>query len=165
MCIRDSRNDVQQHRMAYEAWALHNGVPWLKGRERRSGRQRWGLGCTLCAKYFAAGRKEWPFYSHSNRRFSKFAKFECHPSSRGMAKWLIEQHGISRSHRIATGQLKASGTEQLKASGRRRERRVDTPSPQPCAQTLSCPELSQSEASLDRATEDDALLKNNVPLP
>ena len=40
---------------------------------------------------------------------------------------------------------------------------MDTPSPQPCAQTLSCPEFSHSEASLDRATEDDALLKGNVP--
>ena len=40
---------------------------------------------------------------------------------------------------------------------------MDTPSPQPCAQTLPCPEFSHSEASLDRATEDDALLKGNVP--
>ena len=71
---------------------------------------------------------------------------------------MIEQHQASRSHRMATGQLKA-----IKASGRRRKRRVDTPSPQPCAQTLSCPELWHSEASLDRATEDDALLKGNVP--
>ena len=93
------------------------------------------------------------FYFHSDRRFSKFAKFECHPSSRKRAKWLIQQHGISRSHRIATGQLEAGG--------RRGKRRVDTPSP--CAQTLSCPELWHSEASLDRATEDDALLKGNVP--
>ena len=68
---------------------------------------------------------------------------------------MIEQHQEWRSHRIATGQLIASG--------RQRKRRVDTPSPQPCAQTLSCPEFSHSEASLDRATEDDALLKGNVP--
>ena len=149
------RNDVQQHRKVYEAWALHNGVSWLSGRERRSGRQRWGLGCILCAQYCAAGRKEKPRYCHSDRRFSKFAKFECRPSSRGMAKWLIEQHAISRSHRIATGQVEASG--------RRRKRKVDTPSPQACALTLSCPEFSHSEASLDRATEDDALLKGNVP--
>ena len=68
---------------------------------------------------------------------------------------MIEQHQEALSHRIATGQRKASG--------RRRKRRVDTPSTQPCAQTLSCPEFSHSEASLDRATEDDALLKGNVP--
>ena len=72
-----------------------------------------------------------------------------------MAKFLIEQHQETRSHRIAT--------RQLKASGRRRKRRVDTPSPQPCAQILSWPELWHSDASLDRATEDDALLKGNVP--
>ena len=40
---------------------------------------------------------------------------------------------------------------------------MDTPSPQPCAQALSWPELWHSDASLDRATEDDALLKGNVP--
>ena len=66
---------------------------------------------------------------------------------------MIEQHGGNRSHRIASGQLEASG--------RRRKRQVDTPSP--CAQTLSCPEIWHSEASLERATEDDALLKGNVP--
>ena len=147
-CLRD---DVQQNRKVYEAWALHNGVSWLLGRVRRG---RWGLGCNLCAQYWAAGRKK-ASYSHSNSRFSNFAKFNCHPSSRKEAKWLIEQHQESRSHRIATGQLKASGS--------RRHRRVDTPSPQPCAQTLSCPELAHADASLDRATEDDALLKGNVP--
>ena len=68
---------------------------------------------------------------------------------------MIEQHQESRSHRMATGQLKA-----IKASGRRRKRRVDTSSPR---QTLSWPELWHSDASLDRATEDDALLKGNVP--
>ena len=119
-CIR---NDVQQNWKVYEAWALHNGVSWLSGRVRRG---RWGLGCTLCAQYWSAGRKGRPVYSHSDRRFSKFAKFDCHPSSRWGAKWLIEQHQESRSHRIAT--------RQLKASGRRRKRRVDTPSPQSCAQ-------------------------------
>ena len=77
------RNDVQQHRKVYEAWALHNGVSWLSGRERRSGRQRWGLGCTLCAQYWAAGRKQRLPYAHSDRRFSKFAKFECSPRREG----------------------------------------------------------------------------------
>ena len=150
------RNDVQQHRKLYEAWAFHNGVPWLSGSECRSGRQRWALGCILCAQYCSAGRMKRTCSCYSDRRFSKFAKFNCHPSSRWGAKWLIEQHQESRSHRIAT--------QQRKASGRRRKRRVDTPSTQPCAQTLSCPELSHSEASLDRATEDDALLKGNCLL-
>ena len=67
-CLRD---DVQQNRKVYEAWSLHNGVSWLSGRVRRG---RWGLGCTLCAQYWAAGRKEMPFYAHSDRWFSKFAK-------------------------------------------------------------------------------------------
>ena len=75
-CLRD---DVQQNRKVYEAWALHNGVSWLSGRCRRG---RGSLGCTLCAQYWAAGRKERLFYSHLDRRFSKFAKFGCHPSSR-----------------------------------------------------------------------------------
>ena len=127
-CLHD---DVQQNRKAYEAWSLHNGVYWLSGRVRCG---RWGLGCTLCAEYWGAGRKKVSHsYSHFAPSFSKFAKFNCHPSSRWGAKWLIEQHQESRSHRIATGQRKASG--------RRRKRRVDTPSPHPCAQTLSCPEF------------------------
>ena len=142
-CIR---SDVHQHRMVYDAWTSHNGVSWLSGGVRRG---RWGLGCTFCAQYWAAGRK------CASARFSTFARFDCNPSSRKEAKWLIEQHEQSRSHRIASGQLKASGS--------RRKRRVDTPSPQPCAQTLSCPDLWHSEASLDRATEDAALLKGNVP--
>ena len=151
-CLRD---DVQRNRQVYEAWSLHKGVSWLSGRVRRG---HWGLGCTLCAEYWGAGRKKaFHSYSHCAPRFSKFAKFNCHPSSRWEAKWLIEQHQESRSHRIAT--------RELQASGRRRKRRVDTPSPQPCAQTLSCPEFWHSEASLDRATEDDALLKGNVPFP
>ena len=147
-CLHD---DMQQNRKVYEARALHNGVSWLSCRMHR---RRWGLGCNLCAQYWAAGRKK-ASYSHSNARFSNFAKFHCHPSSRKEAKWMIEQHQESRSHRMATGQLKA-----IKASGRRRKRRVDTPSPR---QTLSWPELWHSDASLDRATEDDALLKGNVP--
>ena len=134
------RSDVQQNRKVHEPYALHNGVSWLSDRVRRG---RWGLGCTLCAQYWqsalcaqyrAAGRKEASHsYSYSSARFSNFAKFDCHPSSRREAKWLIKQHQGSRSHRIAT--------RQLKASGRRRKRRVDTPSPQPCAQTLSCPDF------------------------
>ena len=148
-CLRD---DVEQNREVYEAWSLHKGVSWLSGRVRRD---RWGLGCTLCAEYWGAGRKTSHFYTHCAPRFSKFAKFNCHPSSRWGAKWLIEQHEESRSHRIASGHLKVMC--------RPRKRRVDTPSPQPCALTLSCPEFSHSEASLDRATEDDALLKGNVP--
>ena len=120
-CLRD---DVQQNREVYVAWSLHNGVSWLSGRVRNG---RWGLGCTLCAQYWAAGRKEASHsYSYSSARFSKWANFDIHPSCRLMAKFLIEQHQETRSHRIATGQLKASG--------RRRKRRVDTPSPQSCAQ-------------------------------
>ena len=103
-CLRE---DVQQNREVYEAWSLHNGVSWLSGRMRRG---RWGLGCTLCAEYWGAGRKKaFRSYPHSHARFAKFAKFDCHPSSRGTAKTCIAQHQESRSHRIATGQLKASG--------------------------------------------------------
>ena len=52
------RSDVQRNRKVYEAWALHNGVSWLSDRVRRG---RWGLGCTLCAKCWTAGRKKAPF--------------------------------------------------------------------------------------------------------
>ena len=52
------RHDVQQNRKVYEAWALHSGVSWLSGRVRRGRR---GLGCTLCAQYWAAGREGGPF--------------------------------------------------------------------------------------------------------
>ena len=142
-CIR---SDVHRNRMLYDAWTSHNGVSWLSGEQRRG---RWGLGCTLCAQYWAAGRK------CENARFAKFARLSCNPASRKEAKWLLEQHQQTRSHRIASGQLKASGS--------RRKRRVDTPSPRPCAQTLSCPNFGHSEASLDRAAEDAALLKGNVP--
>ena len=62
-CLRD---DVRQNRKVYEAWALHNGVSWLSGREvswlsGRVHRARWGLGCSLCAKYWGAGRNKRPF--------------------------------------------------------------------------------------------------------
>ena len=79
-------------------------------------------------------------------RITSFATFDCHPSSRWRAKTVIEFHRQTRSHCIACDA-------------------VGTSSPQPCAQTLSCPELWHSDASLDRATEDDALLRGNVPFP
>ena len=66
------RYDVQQNRKVYEAWALHNGVSWLSGRVRRG---RWGLGCTLCAQHWVAGRKDMLFYSQLARRFDEFARF------------------------------------------------------------------------------------------
>ena len=68
-CLRD---DVEQKRKVYEAWSLHNGVSWLSGRVRRG---RWGLGCTLCAQYWAAGRKECPFI------LTRTAGSPCSPNS------------------------------------------------------------------------------------
>ena len=136
-CIRC---DVQRSRKVYEAYSLHNGVSWLTGGVRNG---RWGLGCILCAKYWAAGGKRF------GGRFSRFARCEVLPSSRKEAKWLFEQHQQKRSHLIA--------------SSSRTKCRVDTLSQRPCAQTLSCPNIWPSEASLDRAKEDDALLKGNVP--
>ena len=129
--------DVQKRRKAYEACSLHNGVSWLSGRVSR-GRRR--LGCTPCAKFWAAGGKS------VSSRFSKFVKFQVSPTSSWRAMWLIEQHHQAQSHRIGCGI----------ARRKRNRKRRGTTSPRPCAQslsfaqTLSCPELWPTEASLDR---------------
>ena len=135
-CIRC---DVQKKPKVYEALSLQAGVPWIT---RGVSRGLWGLGCTACAQYLASGRK------CKDARFSKFANFQVRPKTRREAKWLIEQHHLQKSHRVAIGTK----------SDRQRPKTAAIP-PQPLACDIACP----SESPVILSAEDAALLKGNVP--
>jgi len=96
----------------------------------------------VCAKYSASGG------AHGSSRFSKFAKFQVRPKSGWNARWLMEQHEKSQSHRIACGR-----------SGDRFETNVDQAQPQP----LACPPALGSDNPV--SLQDTELLKGNVPSP
>ena len=85
-CIRC---DVNKRQKVYRACS-----PWLSPGVSRG---IWGLGCIDCAKYYGTGNKL------KGARFSKFAKYEVRPTSGFAARWQIEQHRQSESHRVACG--------------------------------------------------------------
>ena len=77
-CIRC---DVQRRRKTYEALSLlPNGSSWLAVGVRRG---LWGLGCQVCAKYVASGRKR------VKGRFSKVATFQVRPKTGFHARWQV----------------------------------------------------------------------------
>ena len=117
------------------------GGPWLTSGRGISG---WGLGCKDCAVYLATGK------SCKDARFSKFANFEVRPTTRYGAKWLIEQHNETQSHRVASGMQRA-----------RPQRAAKPPQPQP----LACPiALAAKSLQLGGLSEEDAILfKGNAP--
>ena len=91
-CIRC---DFHRRRQTYTARSLlPNGSSWLAAGEHRG---LWGLGCRVCAKAAAAGRKS------SEGRFSKFATFQVRPSSGFHARFQVEQHQRSAAHRLVAG--------------------------------------------------------------
>ena len=146
-CIRC---DMQKRRKVYEACALYKGGSWLATGVRNG---LWGLGCTECAKFLASGRKP-----PGNARSSKFANFQIRPPSGFTARWTIEQHTKSESHRLACGLLH-----------RKRLRTSDAPSP---PQAVACPEIMCQANASDQAlpasstvADDAELLKGNVPSP
>ena len=77
-CIRC---DFHRRRQTYMARSLlPNGSSWLAAGEHRG---LWGLGCRVCAKAAAAGRKS------SEGRFSRFATFQFRPSSGFHARFQV----------------------------------------------------------------------------
>jgi hypothetical protein len=147
-CIRC---DVQKRRKVYEACARHEGGSWLATGVRNG---LWGLGCTECARFLASGRQ-----LPKNARFSRFANFQVRPRCGFHARFIIEQHTKSESHRLACG---------LK---RKRTGMSDVPSrPQPLAcSEIMCPAKASDQAlpaSSSTVDDDDAaLLRGNVPSP
>ena len=96
-CIRC---DVQKNATLYASLASQAGDPWLTSARSTSG--MWGLGCKDCADFLATGRK-----TCKDARFSKFANFAVRPTSRFQAKFLVQQHQERRSHRVASGMVRA----------------------------------------------------------
>ena len=96
-CIRC---DFRRRKTVYESWSLQAGRPWLASGVVRG---VWGLGCVVCAqlrsKHSASGER----HRLHSARCSKFATFGNRPASAGRAKWLIDQHERSESHRVASG--------------------------------------------------------------
>ena len=138
-CIRC---EFQKRRSVYDACALESdGRSWLSFSVRGG---LWGLGCMVCAAYYASGRKI------DGARFSKFAKFQVRPKCRFSAKWLIEQHHESESHRVA--------------SGTKRKRPFMSAAP-PQPQPLACPNSCLVETPCLQSKEDAFLLKGNAPSP
>ena len=131
------RCDMHLRRKAYESLALETGgAQWICSGFNDG---LWGLGCAPCAEYLASGRKV------GGARFSKFATFNVRPKSRFLAKWLIQEHGARKSHRVA--------------SGLERKEPKAAPPPLPVARSAAPP--SEEPAAL--SAEDAALLKGNVP--
>ena len=145
-CIRC---DVHKRPQVYDACARHAGISWLA---QGVSQGLWGLGCTACANFLASGK------TCDGARFSKFAKFEVRPESGFCARWLIEQHHKSESHRIAC-EMGKMGTVV-----RRAERKHQYTSAVPTQlQPLACPASCAAEGLDALSAEDAALLKGNVP--
>ena len=133
------RCDYHRRRKTYEALSrLPNGTSWLAGGVRRG---LWGLGCRVCAKYVASGRKCFA------GRFSKFANFQVRPKTGYHARFQIEQHQRSAAHRQAAGAKRARGNR-------------EDPEPQPLP--LACPAAPSSRTE-EVLQGDAALLRGNVP--
>ena len=134
------RCDVHRRRKTYEALSLlPDGSSWLAGGVRGG---LWGLGCRVCAKYAASGRKCF------GGRFSKFATLQVRAKTGFHARFQIEQHQRSAAHRHAAGAKRA------------RVGRED-PSPQPLP--LARPAASSSSGTEEVSEADAALLRGNVP--
>ena len=140
-CIRC---DMHRRPQVYEACSLHEGRSWLA---RGVSRGTWGLGCKICARFAATGRR------CEGARFSKFAKFEIRPTTGFHARMLLEQHSRSQSHRAA-----------CRATEWRTRGAVAQPTAsQPLARSTAGPTEKPREPS---ATESDSgLLRGNVPSP
>ena len=136
------RCDVEKNPKFYASLASQTGGPWITSGRNTSG--KWGLGCQDCAAYLASGR------TCRGARFSKFANFQVRPATRFHAKFLIEQHGGRKSHRVASGMERAHP-----------KRAAKPPQPQP----LACPIARLSESPSVLPAEDAALFKGNVPAP
>ena len=146
-CIRC---DVHKRQKVYEACAWHAGSSWLARGVRRG---LWGLGCTVCANYLASGRK------NNGARFSKFAKFDVRPTSGFIARWAIEQHHSSESHRMACEAKDRSEMGAVARGAKRKQPSTSAVPPQPLACPTSCP----AERLYEVSAGDAALLKGNVP--
>ena len=136
-CIRC---DFHKRRPVYEACSPNScGGSWLSAGVHRG---IWGLGCSACAKHLGSGRKI------DNARLSKFAKFQFRPTSGFAARWQLEQHSKSLSHRVACGQKR-----------KRDEKKVVANHPQPLARPINC----SDDLSSTVLQEDAILFKGNVP--
>ena len=158
-CIRC---DFRRRKTVYESWSLQAGRSWLASGVVRG---VWGLGCVVCAaqkragfqfrsKHSASGDRHRQTKRFHIARFSKFAPFGFRPGSAFQAKWLIEQHERSESHRVASG-FKERGAKAKPLQSDSSLLQFDTVLASDVIDTV--PDVSPS------ADADAELLKGNVP--